>query len=212
MIFNTIWTILLGVVGGIVSSLIVSRVFFIQNEYHIQIEYVDGIIRRIGYISAYLQAAKAIFEVSYDQDVAMEKEMKEKGYHCEMEYYANHTDTDWISKNDVLEAFRKEIEEAANSINKDISNNNVKDAELYKVIGNIATYVNDVSSIKEFTFSRINELKRKEQDLLTQYDICLRMSGKKMISLIVKDKVMIVVFGIVCMLAIGAVVSYCCGV
>ena len=33
MAFDVLWTILLGVIGGIVSSLIVSRVFLIQGEY-----------------------------------------------------------------------------------------------------------------------------------------------------------------------------------
>ena len=80
MIFNTLWTILLGVIGGIISSLIVSRVFLIQSEYQDQVRFVDRIIRKVGYISGFLHSAEAILKVSYDHNIQMEKEIKEKGY------------------------------------------------------------------------------------------------------------------------------------
>lgn len=56
MVFNVMWTILLGVLGGIISSLIVSRVFFIQDEYQEQIKFVGRIIRKLGYIMGFLSA------------------------------------------------------------------------------------------------------------------------------------------------------------
>ena len=210
MVFNTLWTILLGVIGGIVSSLIVSRVFLIQSEYQIQIKYVEAIIRKIGYISAFLQSEKAIFEVSYDQDVAIKKEVKEKGYHSEMEYYAAHADKDWISKDDVLNVFRKEIEKVTKSIHDDLTNNPVDDPQLSTLIRDIVTYIHDVSSVKELTFSQINQLKSKEQILLNQYDSCLKMSGKKLITLVVKDKIMIVLFILVALLIVGTIVAFLC--
>lgn len=46
MIFNVLWTILLGVIGGIVSSLIVSRVFVIQGEYQQQLTFVAHILKK----------------------------------------------------------------------------------------------------------------------------------------------------------------------
>ena len=52
MIFNVLWTILLGVIGGIVSSLIVSRVFVIQGEYQQQLTFVAHILKKVNYISA----------------------------------------------------------------------------------------------------------------------------------------------------------------
>ena len=66
--FNVLWNILLGTVGGIISSVIVSRVFFIQGEYQQQTKFVDGIIRKLATIRAYLSVCKSVFEVSYDED------------------------------------------------------------------------------------------------------------------------------------------------
>ena len=73
MIFNTLWTILLGVIGGIISSLIVSRVFLIQSEYQDQVRFVDRIIRKVGYISGFLHSAEAILKVSYNHNSHIEK-------------------------------------------------------------------------------------------------------------------------------------------
>ena len=73
--FNVLWNILLGIVGGIISSIIVSRVFFIQGEYQQQTKFVDGIIRKLAMIRAYLSVCKSVFEVSYDEDIRIEKEV-----------------------------------------------------------------------------------------------------------------------------------------
>ena len=212
MVFNALWTILLGVVGGIVSSLIVSRVFFIQEEYQRQFKYVNGIIRKMGSISAWLQSIKAIFKVSYDQDVKIEREMKEKGYRSEMEYYAAHSEVDWISKNDVLEVFRKEIARTAKSIQDDVTNNPVEDTQLNKIVRDILTYVHDVSSTKDYTFSSINQFEVKEKDILEKYDACQKLSGRKLIKQVFKDKIMIILFIIVVFLIVGTILSFTLGI
>ena len=208
MIFNAFWTILLGIIGGIVSSLIVSRVFLILVEYRRQFKFVDSIIRRLGAISAYLQSAQSILKVSYDQDVEIQKEMKEKGYRCEMEYYAAHADTDWISKKDVLDVFQKQINKTAQSIDDDLRNNPVEDVQLHKLIRSIITYVHKVASNKEFTFSCISQFEKDEQDVLKQYDECQKMSGRKLVKQIIKDRIMIILSIIVAVLIAGTILAF----
>lgn len=212
MLFNTLWTILLGVIGGIVSSMIVSRVFFIHNEYQTQIKFIDGIIRKVGYLTAFLQSAKAIFEVSYDQDIAIKQEMKEKGYKCEMEYYAAHADKDWISKDDVLMAFHKEIGKTAKSIKDDISKSYIEDTQLNDLMKEIMHFINEVSAIKEFTFSQINMFMKREQNIIDKYDACLNVSSKKMFGMVVSDKVMIALFIMVALIVVGAIAAFIMGI
>ncbi|MBR4090799.1 MAG: hypothetical protein IKK28_08015 [Mogibacterium sp.] len=212
MLFNTLWTILLGVIGGIVSSMIVSRVFFIHNEYQTQIKFIDGIIRKVGYLTAFLQSAKAIFEVSYDQDIAIKQEMKEKGYKCEMEYYAAHADKDWISKDDVLMAFHKEIGKTAKSIKDDLSKSHIEDTQLNDLMKDIMHFINEVSAIKEFTFSQINMFMKREQNIIDKYDACLNVSSKKMFGMVVSDKVMIALFIMVALIVVGAIAAFIMGI
>ena len=208
MIFNTLWTMITGIIGGVVSSLIVSRVFLILSEYQNQIKFVERIIRKVEYISGLVRSAEAILKVSYDHNIQMEKEMKEKGFQSERDYYIAHSNVDWISKKDVLEVFRKEISKKIESIYEDMSNNPVVDAQLALLIRNIKSYVQEISCIKEFTFSKIGQVKKTERDLFKQYDNCIHMSGKRLICLVIKDNVMIIMFVIVGGLGVGTVFAY----
>ena len=207
MVFSILWTILLGVIGGIVSSLIVSRVFLIQGEYQQQLTFVAHIFRKMGFISAFLQSAKAIFEVSYDQDIEMKREMQEKGYRTEMEYYAAHKDKDWIKKSDVLDLFKKEIDNTTKTITSEIVDTNVTDVKIIELLNDIMKYVHEVSSVKELTFSSIGDFTKKEQSLQERYDKCIKASGKTLCSLVIKDKLMIILFWLVALLLVGTVIA-----
>ena len=113
----------------------------IQGEYQQQLTFVAHIFRRIYYISAFLQSDKAIFEVSYDQDIEMKREMREKGYKTEMEYYAAHRDKDWIKKSDVLDLFKKEIVNTAKTINSEIADAHVVDVKMLELLHDSMKFV-----------------------------------------------------------------------
>lgn len=212
MFFNVLWSILLGVIGGIISSLIVSRVFFIQGEYQEQFKFVERITRKINYISAFLQSAKAVFEVSYDEDIRMEREMKEKGYRTEMEYYAAHKDKRWISKSDLLATFKKEIVKTVESINTEMTDNLVKDKNLNMLLRDMITYAHEVSSADELTFSSISGFMKTEQALMDRYDKYRKMSGNGLFKLIIKDKFMIIMFLVLAALIAGTVITNLLGI
>lgn len=150
--FNVLWNILLGIVGGIISSVIVSRVFFIQGEYQQQTKFVDGIIRKLAMIRAYLSVCKSVFEVSYDENIRIEKEMKDKGYRCEMEYYAAHKDKNWISVKDLLDKFKSTLLKVVETAQDEIVNSNVTDKYLAEILCDISNYLHDISSTKELNF------------------------------------------------------------
>lgn len=207
MIFNVLWTVLLGIIGGIVSSFIVSRVFLIQNEYQQQLTFVEHIFQRINYISVYLQSAKAVFEVSYDQDIEIKREMQEKGYQTEMEYYYAHKDKDWIKKSDVLDLFKKEIDNTAKNIHLEIVDSHVVDDKLSELLHEIMKYTHEVSSEKDLSFKRIGDFAKKEQSLHERYNKCVKASGKTLCKLIVKDKLMIILFILVALLLGGTIIT-----
>ena len=210
--FDVLWTILLGVIGGVISSVIVSRVFLIQSEYQQQIKIVESTIRKLGIIAGYLTAFKAIFEVSYDEDLRIEREMKEKGYKCEMEYYAANKDKDWISKNDLLETFKKEILKTVEATKEEILNSNVSDTNLGELLHDINNYLNDISSEKEFNFSILGKLKITEQTIIDKFYNCKRISNKQLIKLVLKDKVMIVLYIVVGVLIASTILAFVLGV
>lgn len=207
MAFNVLWTILLGVLGGIISSLIVSRVFLIQSQYQDQIQFVDRIIRKLGAISAYLQVSKSVFEVDYDGEIQMEREMREKGYKTEAEYYAAHKEKRWISKDGVLKSIKKEIDKTSNDITSDIHGMFITDEKISKLLNDVMKYVHDVATKKEFSFSSIGEFQRTEQDLMNRYDGIIHLTGKTLLGLVLKDKFMIVMYVILAILIIATITT-----
>jgi hypothetical protein len=161
----------------------------------------------MNYISAYLHSAKAIFEVSYDEDIKKQHEMQEKGYKTEMEYYYAHRDEDWIKKSDVLDLFKKEIDNTAKTINAEIVDSHIEDKKMIVILRDIMDYAREVSSAKELSFSRIRDLTKKGQALQERYDKCVKTSGRALCALIVKDKLMIVLFCIVALLLAATIVT-----
>ncbi len=209
--FDVLWTILLGIIGGIISSVIVSRVFMIQGEYQQQVKFVESIIRKLGMIAGYLSACRAVFEVSYDQDIIIENEMREKGYKCEMEYYAANRDKDWISTSEILKTFKLYLLKTAETANEEILNANITDKELNRLLGDIREYLRNIESVKELNFSTINEFRKKEQKLLDEFENCKRVSGKQLVTLVLKDKVMIVLYILVGLLTAFTGLSFVFG-
>lgn len=212
MIFDVLWTILLGIVGGIISSVIVSRVFLIQNEYQQQVKFVEQIIRRLGSVSTYFSAAKMVFEVSCDQDIAMQHEMQAKGFRTEDEYYAANKDKNWISKCALLATFLDEMKKSAKELINEISNFQVEDSQLTLLLKEVLEYLHKVSAIKEFTFAEINENKKSEQLLLNRFDNYRHMTSKQLIKLVLKDRLMIVLFVLMGLLIAGTIMAYLIGV
>lgn len=210
--FDVLWTILLGIIGGIISSVIVSRVFMIQGEYQQQVKFVEGIIRKLGMITGYLSACKAVFEVSYDEDVRIEHEMKEKGYKCEMEYYAAHRDKDWISTKEVLKTFKSEMLKIVEAAKEDILNSNVDDKNLSELLRAVMDYLHDISSAKELNFSAINQFAISERKILNSFDNCKRISGKQLMKLVLKDKVMVVLYVLVGVLVVSTCLAFAFGI
>ena len=188
--FDVLWTILLGIVGGVISSVIVSRVFM---------------------IAGYLSACRAVFEVSYDQDMRIENEMKEKGYKCETEYYVANKDKDWISTSEILKTFKSYLLKTVETAKEEILNSNITDKELNGLLGDISEYLYDVESVKELNFSTINEFRKEEQKLFDKFENCKRVSGKQLISLVLKDKLMVVLYVIVGVLVISTCLAFTFG-
>jgi len=209
--FNVLWTILLGIIGGVISSVIVSRVFMIQGEYQQQVKFVERIIKKLGVISGYLNACRAVFEASYDQDIRIENEMKEKGYKCEMEYYVANKDKDWISTRGILKTFKSHLLENAKAAIEEILNSDVTDEKLNGVLVDINGYLHTIESVKELNFSIINGLKEEEKEILEKFETYKSVSGEQLIKLVLKDKIMIVLYGIMGLIIIFTGLSFALG-
>lgn len=210
--FEVLFNLLVGVLGGIISSVIVSRVFLIQGEYQQQLRFVEQIIRKLGMLFGYFQAVKAVFEVDYDGELKMQKEMRQKGYKAEEEYYAANKDKDWISKSALLNIFLVEMKEITKVAKEEIYNARIVDKQLTEILTLIMEHLSEIDRTKEFSFSQLHELEKKQEEIANRYEVYRRASGKQLTKLILKDKTMIVLYVLVGIIIVGAIVTHYLGV
>ena len=55
-VFQLFWNLILGISGGIISGIIVSRIFLIQEDFQNQINSFDLLLRKLGYTSGMISA------------------------------------------------------------------------------------------------------------------------------------------------------------
>lgn len=117
-IFEMLWNLILGISGGIISSIIVSRIFLIQGDFQNQLNSFELLLRKLGYTSGMLFGIRTVQEFSYDSDIEMHKEMEKEGLSTEDEYYKAHSDRDWISKDKLIKNILNECKKNEYCIKK----------------------------------------------------------------------------------------------
>ena len=79
-VFQLFWNLILGISGGIISGIIVSRIFLIQGDFQNQINSFDLLLRKLGYTSGMLFGIRTVQEFSYDSDIKMHNENEKRRY------------------------------------------------------------------------------------------------------------------------------------
>lgn len=211
-IFEVLLNFLVGILGGIISSVIVSRVFFIQGEFQQQLRFVEQIVRKLGMLSGYFLAVKAVFEVDYDGELEMKQEMQQKGYKTEEEYYAAHKEKNWISKSALLNAFLVEIKKIIGEAKEEIRNARIDDKQLTEILTSIMEHLSEMNKIKEFSFLQLHNFEKKQDEIVNQYETYRKVSGKQLTKLILKDRTMIVLYVLVGIIIVCTIVTRCVGI
>ena len=207
-LFNLFWNLTLGIIGGIISSIIVTKIFLIQNNYREQLNQIELLIQKLGYIGGMFFGIKAVLEFSHDSDIEMKKEMEKYGYKTEDEYYAAHSDRNWISKDHLLKQFLEENKKMANAILKDIMNTNISEKNLYFIVEKISNYARKISTIKEYSFSMLRDFDNQDKDILHDYNNYKKRSNRIFIKMILKDKVMMTLYTFVGLILIFTIITY----
>ena len=182
-VFQLFWNLILGISGGIISGIIVSRIFLIQGDFQNQ-------------------------EFSYDSDIKMHNEMEKEGISTEEEYYKAHIDVNWISKDRLVSDLLKECKKMNTSLKDELMDLHINESGLQKILDKLNKYVSSLSSTKEMSFSKLNELEKQCKEILNDYDLYKNTSRKTLLTLILKDKVMIVLYILVLLIIIATVTAY----
>lgn len=84
----------------------------------------------------------------------------------------------------------------------------INESGLQKILDKLNKYVSSLSSTKEMSFSKLNELEKQCKEILNDYDLYKNTSRKTLLTLILKDKVMIVLYILVLLIIIATVTAY----
>lgn len=207
MLSNVLWNIFLGVIGGTISSVIVSRVFLLQNELQSHFDALESGLRKIHYLHGIIHTLKTVMQLDYDTDIDKHEQMKIHGYKSEDEYYASKKNARWIDAVELKKHLIKLANDEAQKIFDELRNLNIKGKESTTLLDTYVTYVNKIKSMQEAPFSLIDETSRLYNKAIDQFDQYKEGASKRLIKRVITDRTMIVLLVIVLFVAIGFVVA-----
>ena len=69
-------------------------------------------------------------------------------------------------------------------------------------------HLSEIDRIKDFSFSQLYELQKKQEEIVNRYEVYRQISGKQLIKLILKDKTMLVLYVLVGIIIVGVIVTH----
>lgn len=211
-LFNLLWNLTIGIIGGVFSSIIVSRIFFIHEKYQGQLMKFEELLQKVGYIAGMFSGIKTVLEFSYDSEVKMQAEMKVRGFKTEDEYYIAHRDRDWISKEDLLHSLLLKTQEIAKNIEEALLGVCAKEQQLNTLFSDMKAYAMQVVTLKECTFATVREVEQQSTNIKTCYDKYKKSSNKILLKMVLTDKAMIILFVLLLLVFVGTFLCYHFGV
>ena len=199
---------MLGIVGGIISSVIVSRVFVIQSNHQQQADLVSIFFRRVNYIRGVLDIIRKAQELSYDAQVKKEKEMNEMGYVSEAEYYDAHKEIDWVDEKPFINKLLEESKEKAKEILEDMMVAKVSEASLLSIVNSLNGLLNDIYCTKEMSFKTLSMIDKKCVSLFAEYDQYKKQTNVELATAIRKDKVLQLLAVLLLVLVVLLILSF----
>lgn len=193
--------LLIGIVGGIISGFFVSRFFMIQGGYQSQIDYFENTLNSLTYVKAYLEVSKKILEIKYDTQEVAKKESKDMNYSSIEQYYINHKEKDWISASEAINVIIKKMNESIELRKNVLLFVDIKEKDLLKLYNEALMVLTKAQNIKDFSFKSVNERLEEIDDIENKYQLYRKEINKKLFILMVKDKIMIMFYVLLFILA-----------
>lgn len=191
---NFLLNLLIGIIGGIFSSIIVSRIFLIRQEFQNQLDVLRKNSYCLGSISAFFDVIEIILKNAYDTSVELEKNP---------EYITTHNLKD---SEPLIEALRKELLfKTIAEIDQFNDALIVTEPTLYKLHKDTIQFTKDLKNIKDYKFDTIDSTKKQISELNKRYNKCFKERSSKYLCLVLKDKIMIilyVIFILICILTL----------
>ena len=187
--YNIFSNLLFGIVGGIVSSIIVSRMFWIMSELKTIIDVLDAEYGELCVLQGKMDALKVICEDNSIQSRSISSEVFSQ-----------------------IQIIKDDIKDDADKKWIDLVYLNVKENEVIDIIDTFIEYADSIKSMKQVSFEYLNDSKKI-------FDVCRKKVneykdtyGKRLIKRLLTDKMMIALYAVVLFDIVGVIITGLLGV
>ena len=177
--------LLIGIIGGIYSSIIVSRVFLFREELEEQLNILRKKTYYFGTLTAFFDVTEMILKLQSDTSDEINEEIKQ-----DPEYLKTH---DIIRASDVIRTMKFEmLDKTVERICREDNPLVLKQKQFIELRNETEKIVRKYKDIKQFKFKTVDDSKKEIKELEQKYEVCLSKRNKYLFAKIFKDKVMIV--------------------
>lgn len=184
--------LLIGIIGGIFSSIIVSRIFLIRQELQNQIDILRMNSYCLGGIFAFFDVIEIILKNSFDTAIEIKRDPS---------YALTHNLKD--SEPTIAALYKEILVKNIDTIDKNDHIISIKEKNLYELHRDTVQTVKEFKELKDYKFDTIDTCKKQLNALTKRYEKCFKNQSTTYFSLIIKDKIMIIlyiVFVLICIL------------
>ncbi len=207
-----IWEIMLslsvGILGGIVSGVIVSRVFNIITMINDQLREFEENYNRLWNIRGMLIGIKQVMEFTYDSEIKKEEEIKQKGYKSESEYYLAHKEARWIDADALIQNLLNECKKWGSEYDKKITEMFGVESDIQQIYKEMHQVIFKILNIKEATFDCLQQVDAEILRIKARYDDYKKRRRKVYLRKIFCDRLLIAITIVVIILFIVTVVLF----
>ena len=179
--------LLIGVIGGIYSGVIVSRVFLLREELEEQLDVLRKKLYYFEILIAYFEITERIKKLQSDQSREIGEEIRRNS-----EYLNTH---DIIHASDVFALLKKEmLDKAVDEICFEESPLTLKNKFFIQLVDETKKAVGKYKEYTQVRFETIDNAKEEILGFKKKYEKCLRQGKRYLFDQIIRDKVVIVLF------------------
>jgi len=205
-----VWEIMLslsiGILGGIVSSVIVSRVFNIITVINDQLRDFEESLNKLLNIRGMLTGVKQVMEFTYDSELKKEKEIKQKGYESENEYYLAHNETRWIDADVLIMNLLNKCKKWGKELDEKIREVLVGENEIHFFYRRIHQVVFEILGIKDATFESLQHVDSEILKIEVEYNDYKKRLRKLYLKKIITDRMFLAIsIVVICLIVITVV-------
>lgn len=156
--------LLIGIIGGIYSSIIVSRVFLLREELEEQLNILRKKTYYFGTLTAFFDVTEMILKLQSDTSDEIEEEIKQ-----DPEYLKTH---DIIRASDVIRTMKLEmLDKTVEKICREDNPIVLKQKQFIELRNETEKIVRKYKDIKQFKFKTVDDSKKEIKELEQKYEL-----------------------------------------